>query len=388
MLTLAVRRRSDPKVIDFLAKSLSPAENDAIKGCVLILLAFYRLLIGLSDGISTIFLLREMRSNCLNTSSTSYREMQTRHYWCSSLKIICRRYVCYATDSRLSFLPSSHQPLHLAVTSGSIAIVQKILGYSTASVLLRDIDGSTSLHTAVRSQFPKIFKALAAVVDGEALQMEDSVGHTILEVVSMPELEDRTKAFLRTVPSSPSELDPSSITHNYRHPYDKEAIKRLEKELPYLHGVIDILIPEERKKRRTKVIWELNTFATMVDTRMKKAKALLEAEPAYKREDAEKQANMLDWADARETLVAVREALASRPAKRQLVHVADVQKSVASDLKAAKQANDHSGGGGTRHDDLEEEKEIKVEQELKESMIGEYVDLEGGSSSEDDDSDY
>jgi len=292
--------------------------------------------------------------------------------------------LCYGFQ--LSFLPSSHQPLHLAVASGSIAIVQKILGYSTASVLLRDIDGSTCLHTAVRSQFPKIFKALAAVVDGEALQMEDSVGHTILEVVSMPELEDRTKAFLRTVPSSPSELDPSSITHNYRHPYDKEAIKRLEKELPYLHGVIDILIPEERKKRRTKVIWELNTFATMVDTRMKKAKALLEAEPAYKREEAEKQVNMLDWADARETLIAVREALASRPAKRQLVHVTDVQKSVASDLKAAKQANDHNGGG-KRHDDLEEEKEIKVEQELKESMIGEYVDLEGGSSSEDDDYD-
>jgi len=274
--------------------------------------------------------------------------------------------------------PLLFQPLHLAVHAGAKDIVKLIVDYSTDSVLLHDVNGSTTLHAAVRAGYPDITKILLGAVGPEALHMEDGVGSTILEIASLPDLNERLQAVFEALSQTPDEISPSNVdVDTDRRRYDKAITDELDKEIPKLRAIIEEILPSERKKRRTKVIWELNTFATMVESRVKEGKTAVEARALADKADAdEEDAKPIttDTVDQRKTLLVVRESMEERSGSvnRRLIHVADVQKSVSADLENAQKSK--FDDDRERHGGLDEEKEENDARKLEKSMLGDFVD--------------
>ena len=219
---------------------------------------------------------------------------------------------------------------------------------------------------------------LLGVVGPEALHMEDGVGSTILEIASLPELSECLQAVFEALDQTPDTISPGSVdVDTYRRRYDKRVTDELDKELPKLRAIIEEILPSERKKRRTKVIWELNTFATMVELRVKEGKAAAEARALEDKADAkEAKPTTTDTADHRKTFLVVREAVEepSGSVNRRLIHVADVQKSVSADLENAQKSKDEEER--ECHGGLAEEKEDSFARKLERSMLGEFVDTE------------
>lgn len=220
---------------------------------------------------------------------------------------------------------------------------------------------------------------LLSVVGPEALHMEDGVGSTILEIASLPELNERLQTTFEALDQTPDTLSPGSVeVDTHRHRYDKEVTDKLDEDLPKLRTIIEEILPSERKKRRTKVIWELNTFATMVELRVKEGKAVAEARALEDKANADKdeEPTTTDTVDHRKTFVVVREAVKEKSGSvnRRLIHVADVQKSVSADLENAQKSKDEEDC--ERHGGLGEEKEDSDARKLEKSMLGEFMDTE------------
>lgn len=208
--------------------------------------------------------------------------------------------------------------------------------------------------------------------------MEDGVGSTILEIASLPEFSERLQVVFEALDQTPDTISPGSVNvDSDRRRYDKKVTDGLDKELPKLRAIIEEILPSERKKRRTKVIWELNTFATMVESRVKEGKAAAEARALEDKANAdEEKPTTTDTVDHRKTLLVVRKAVeeASGSVNRRLIHVADVQKSVSADLENAQKSKVEEER--ERHGGLTEEKEDSDAWKLEKSMLGEFVDTE------------
>jgi hypothetical protein len=207
--------------------------------------------------------------------------------------------------------------------------------------------------------------------------MEDGVGSTILEIASLPELNERLQAVFEALEQTLDTIPPSNVNvDTYRRRYDKKVTDKLDEELPKLRAIIEEILPSERKKRRTKVIWELNTFATMVELRVKEGKAGAEARAREDQADAdeEEKPTTTDTVDHRKTLLVVREAVEEKSGSvnRRLIRVTDVQKSVSADLENAQKSKEEEEL--ERHDGLGEEKEDSDARKLEKSMLGEFVD--------------
>lgn len=209
--------------------------------------------------------------------------------------------------------------------------------------------------------------------------MEDGVGSTILEIASLPELNRRLQSLFDELYQSPDEISPSSADFDIdRRRYDKPLTDKLSKELPKLRAIVEELLPAERKKRRTRVIWELNMFATMVESRVKEGKAAAEARGLADKADAdeEEKTPTTDTADHHKTLLVVRNAVEenSQSLKRRLINVTDVQISVSADLENAQKSKDEEER--EHHGGLDEEKEDNDARKLEKSMLGNFVDTE------------
>ncbi|KAF8959390.1 hypothetical protein BDZ97DRAFT_1922920 [Flammula alnicola] len=188
-------------------------------------------------------------------------------------------------------------------------------------------------------------------------------GHRLF--VGAQALNERLKNYFNALDDSPGELSPRSVeidTDGAR--YNEEVVAKLVTEIPKLRATLVELLPEETSERRTKLIWELNSFVAMVDTRLNKAKTKYEKKAQEK--DDEEKTDTTGKADFCKTLSLVREAVENCSANRQVIHVADVQKSVAADLEYVnKRRDDHDDKG---RNGLEDEKENKEEEELDNSM--------------------
>ena len=280
------------------------------------------------------------------------------------------------------------QPLHIAVKLGHIRLVKLIVEFTKSSILMLDVDGQTTLHAAVKLCFPQITSVLLAAADPKSLQMENGVGNTPFEIVSLNELSSRIQRYPQNQlngRSRMSELRIDGIEPFYRYPGD--YIQKLQKELPKLHAILDVLFAEGRLKRQTKLATELTKFASLMKERLSIAEAAHTARLArFPNEQKGVSADVKDGYDLEKTFSIVVEALKGLTVNRQLIHLLDVQKSVGADLEKVGNPNrpsekDHwrrggRGGRGRRRPKREVELEAEQGEEEKEkarSMVWQYT---------------
>ncbi len=218
----------------------------------------------------------------------------------------------------------------LAVKRGNAATARIILefGIDPTVLLLRDADWSTPLHVAVQNADTALAEVLLKYGPTQLLYTENGVGQTPLDIASLKCLPRVTG---RTGVPTPTEL--SMIV--WRHlvvpletpPFDLESQKT---EIPKLRTTLDALLADGRLVEGTKLTTELLAFVGRMEGRL--------AVETARKNAAEKQAEggeldpLKPQGTTARTYFALRDAAAARPGMRQLVHLADVQRSVRRNL--------------------------------------------------------
>lgn len=216
------------------------------------------------------------------------------------------------------------QPLMLAVKRGNAVTARTILefGIDPAVLFLRDADGSTPLHVAVQTADTVLTELLLKYGPTQLLYTENSVGQTPLDIASLKGLPRLTSRGL---------IGPTELIENVEH-YLRTAPKgppfNVEKqkiEIPKLRATLDTLLADGRIAHGTKLTTELLAFADRMEGRL--------AEETARKNAEEKQAEEgeldppVTQGNTAGTYLALRDAAAARPGTRQLVHLADVQRS-------------------------------------------------------------
>ena len=278
--------------------------------------------------------------------------------------------------SALSYICTNLQPLHIAVKLGHIRLVKLIVEFTKSSVLMLDVDGQTTLHAAVKLCYPQITSILLAAADPKGLQMENGVGNTPFEIVSLRELDSRIQGFSQNQRNRMSELKIDGVEPFYRYPGD--YIQKLQKELTKLHAILDVLFADGRLKRQTRLAMELTKFTNMMKERLSAAEAAHTARlTRFPKEEKESPADPKDSYDLEKTSSIVVEALKGLTVNRQLIHLIDVQKSVGADLeKVANCPSEESHWRRQRRrkdgGELEAEQEEEEEEKAR-SMVWQYT---------------
>ncbi|TFK33687.1 hypothetical protein BDQ12DRAFT_766148 [Crucibulum laeve] len=332
------------EIIDFLlSKGISPTEKDTIKGWNI------------------------------------YHHIAVKNHW-KLLEHLLRKLPRDVSEALLAQQSKGRHntPLLLAVKTKANRIAKLMVDFDKSTVVSRDIDGSTPLHIAASNGSVEITQLLLAAVPAEALYFENGVGHTPLEVASLQEFTLRFRQISSYRNGSLAELHPNSVdTEPPRYP-----IKELEKRLPELQAIIDQLTAEERLKNQTKLAGELNNFFTVMESRLGEAKAAAKnaVKPAKKVEEKDPR----DRLDIKETIIHLCEAATTTPSHRQLVHLIDVQKSVAANLAKIAKGNEDEDNLYSRYRHRRENRndeeglqpeEDEEKKERERSFIFRYVNM-------------
>lgn len=258
------------------------------------------------------------------------------------------------------------QPLHIAAKLGHIRLVKLIVDFTRSTILMLDVDGQTTLHTAVKQSYPKVTKILLEAADPKGLQMENGVGNTILDMVSLGELGFRIQRFWQHQGNSMELAKDVDAFERYPEVYTR----KLEQELPKMDAIIDTLFADGRLKRQTKLATELTKFSSMMKERLSAAEAARLTRVQVPKEEVSENKNPQDTLDIEETFSIIVAALKDLTVKRQLVHLIDVQKSVGADLeKAGKAGNRDRVNWRKKDEDGLEVEQDKDEQEKRQSMV-------------------
>ncbi|KAF8260330.1 hypothetical protein EI94DRAFT_1780506 [Lactarius quietus] len=193
---------------------------------------------------------------------------------------------------------ASNTPLMLAVKRRNAETLRTILkfGIDPAVLLLRDADGSTPLHVAVREEDTILAEILLEYGPTQLLYVENCVGQTPLDIASLRSLP-------RAVPGIPQPAQlPTNVEGHLRYP-QKPPPCFLEKQKrdPKLRATLDTLLADGCIAPDSKLATELLAFSGRMERRLAEGTAQMKAE--------EKQAD-----------------------KGELVHLADIQRSVKRDL--------------------------------------------------------
>ena len=245
------------------------------------------------------------------------------------------------------------------MVKGNVDHVKALIALKTPALLLRDVNGFTPFHLAVKFGFSKITSLLAEASPPEVLYMESVVGATALETAVQCDLLSRAHARLDDK-CSPDGLNygHSSIDSSYPPVDSKELGERAEA----LKTTIDQLQKERRLTKGTKVTKALVAFADNVMTKVTEMKVKeVELEKQTKDEEAKSDdTKVLEWdkRDPEKTLAEVRKAIQEKASMHRIpIHLADVQKSVEVGLpkrkveqKETKEHNDGSELGDEADD--------------------------------------
>lgn len=226
------------------------------------------------------------------------------------------------------------QPLMLAVKRGDIMTTRAILnfGIDPAIVLLKDADGSTLLHVAAQSTNDALAEILAHRGPAELLYSENSVGQTPLDIAGLKNLPRSTGTLEARQPNGLHSTQLPSLQCTA--PFD---VEKLKVEIPKLRATLDILFAGGHLLHGTKLATELLTFADHMG-----GKLLIEvARKSAAGKDAEEAEvdPAVPQGNAAQTYAVLRDAAAARPGPRQLVHLADVQRSVQRNLAQQAEAS-------------------------------------------------
>lgn len=240
----------------------------------------------------------------------------------------------------------------MAISSGTIRSVKAILAFSKEGLLIRDAHGFTALHHAVRLGYPVITQEILNAIPQEGLYLENGVGKTPYEDAQKRAMKPTTESVpLRSVFNLTREA--SSIL------YRNNNAKTVELELQKVIATMNRLVSNGILEKSSSLGNSFEKFVSATEGRLVKIKAqLAEAKP-------EENANPRDLHDSIKTLMVITKVIGGTEAKRTLVHLGDVQRSVATTLK------EHAGLGDSviqTGDGLEEEEDEEVKEKAK--MMG------------------
>jgi len=259
-------------------------------------------------------------------------------------------------------------PLHIAVKLGHIRLVKLIVEFTKSSILMLDVDGQTTLHAAVKLCYAQVTSILLAAADPKGFQMENGVGNTPFDIISLRELNSRIEGFPHSDMMSNLKID--GVEPFYRYPGD--YIQKLQKELPKLHAILDVLLADGRLKSQTKLAKELTKFASMMKERLSGAEAAHTARLArFAKVEEEKSADPKDSYDLEKTFSIIVGALKGLTVNRQLIHLIDVQKSVGADLEKVGSRSSDKRRRQKFDGELEAEQD-EEEEEKGQSMVWQY----------------
>ena len=242
---------------------------------------------------------------------------------------------------------------------GNVDHVKALVALKTPALLLRNVNGFTPFHLAVKLGYSKIASLLAEASPPEVLYMETAVGSTALETAAQRDLLSRARARLE------DKCRPDCINYGrtfidstYVPADSKELCERAEA----LKAAIDQLQKERRLTKGTKVTKALVAFSDNMMTKateMRVKEVELEKKKA-KDEEAKSDTKPLerDKYDTGKTLAVVRKAIQEKASMHRIpIHLADVQKSVEAALpkreverKAVKEHEDGSELGDEAED--------------------------------------
>jgi hypothetical protein len=267
------------------------------------------------------------------------------------------------------------QPLHIAVKLGHLRLVKLIVEFTKSTILMLNVDGQTTLHAAVKLCYPQITSILLAASGPKGLQMENSVGNTPFDIISLSELSSRIQRLPPKRLNSITTFWMNSLSF-YRYPED--YIQKLRKELPKFDAILDVLFANGKLKSQTKLATELAKFASMIKERLTAAEAAHSARLARfpKEEKASPAKDPKDTTDIEKTYSIVVEALKGLTTNRQLIHLIDVQKSVGADLEKVGNRSSCGKSRWTRRREDEgglEAEQDEEEKEKAESMVWQYT---------------
>jgi len=279
------------------------------------------------------------------------------------------------------------------VKGGYDKIISILLDYSKHSLLIRDIDGQTPLHSAVSYKFPLISKRL---LDDMGLSMENGVGNTPMEVISLLGLFQRLVKLEASVQREESlyYVDYSSFSDTPRIPADQIFNHEAElKDLGYVARVLidQGVVPDAEKKKLKN---EVGKWVSKMEGIVNAAKEL-EATREIQRERAKGKQKKIsnrddlyppDVGDVSETFAILKEAFESRSAigVRQLIHLDDVQTSVSYTLAHVNPDVNEDGNsrcqgksrcGRTRGSDDEPADDAEEDKAKSNSMVFQIIGL-------------
>jgi hypothetical protein len=229
--------------------------------------------------------------------------------------------------------------------------VKLLLEFKKLGLLLRNVDGDMPLHLAAQKGYAEITKLVVEASPTEALHAENGVGQTAIETATLRELLLRIGGTFNL------------IHRVYRGGLESTFldITAREVEIVKLRATLDQLLQEGRLKRGTKTTTELLAFATMMEAKLATAKSRNLAAPSV-----DKKAPLdLDVVDHLATLQHIRVGISARPGPRHLVHLFNVQRSVAGSLAAVNEAKKTARVGS----DMEGEEEDEEEEQKRNSLV-------------------
>jgi len=236
---------------------------------------------------------------------------------------------------------SLNTPLHIALSRACYPISSMIIDYTQAGLSIRNVYGSIPLHIAVSNSRAKTVKKLVDASPVECLFAENGVGNTPLEVATLNVLLGRMTNMGGV---SSSEL---GAQHVHTHP-PRINLDNLKRDVPALRTTIAELLTNGPLKQDDKLTKELSSFARLMETKLVVAEA--DAAKAKKEDTSESEDKDQDHENREATLEILQDAVLTRSAQRQLIHLIDVQKSVGSHLNSAgnsipwhQQQNDEEG---------------------------------------------
>ena len=226
----------------------------------------------------------------------------------------------------------------MAVKRGHTMTTRAILdfGVNPNIFLRKDADGSTPLHIAVQNTNTVLAELLIQYGPTEQLYTENSVGQTPLEIAGLKFLPRVMGSIEAPLPEVPN-VDVSSQVQSLKRtaPFDVEKQKV---EIPKLRATLDGLVADGRLVYGTKLATELFAFAGRMEEKLAMEVARKDAakDSDVKEEDSEVD-HLVSHSTTAGMYALLRDATAVRSGRRQLVHLADVQRSVQRSL-AAQQA--------------------------------------------------
>ncbi|TDL26647.1 ankyrin [Rickenella mellea] len=194
------------------------------------------------------------------------------------------------------------------------------------SLTIPDIDGCLPLHIAARDGRTGICSLLASHGPPDALFTENAVGNTPLDDAAINwrsfTTPYRTKSYISGVPTLQDPDMPINIA-------PLNAVK-LETQIHNLKGVVAQLENEGKLWSNKKLHAAVKSFLVYLENKLNEEKDYVFAEP-------EKTGDSIDGTRVYEILLARATAITCR---RRLVHISDVQRSIASSLEASKKVKD------------------------------------------------